>query len=167
MVQKLILQPSQVRALVPHFPVLDMEKMKRIKTAFSTTRVKVSDRSSGRHVSAEVLDVPALLTTPVSANDDELYILNGKHRAVWAGLLDINLVVYRIQTRDQLRHCINRSSFGDLHLDALEESFDERQKYIAICRASRVENVADLIEHHRTDLQSLLRSSGRFSKMIA
>ncbi|HBB02849.1 MAG: hypothetical protein US89_C0007G0032 [Candidatus Peregrinibacteria bacterium GW2011_GWF2_38_29] len=144
MITKLILEPEDMIELVPHWPELDADKLARIARR-GLNHVKIHNRFTGGHISADVLNVPPITVCDSNLHPGRGYIINGKNRATIALLIRAPLVAINVETRNDIEHCLPRECFGDITTQGTLESFENRLVYERRCQAEGVSTMSDLL----------------------
>lgn len=132
--KKVILTPQQCGLLIPHWPELDTEKLKKLGRMVTRTS------SFAPRQNTLVMAAPPILIT------EENYILNGKHRAFTAAKHGYSLEAYRVQNEHDIFYHTPRDAYEDVGLENVMEAFGNRAIYISFCRSNGINCISDLLE---------------------
>lgn len=143
--RKTILTPEECGKLIPHWPELKPEKLRRLNRG--VTRIK--KLSDGQRVS--VMDVVPVLI----ASDG--YILNGKHRAYVAARDGYCLEACVVERRGDVVHHVPAKAYGERGVEGIFEAYDNMPFYRGHSASHGVRRINDLVERNRLTGDALSR----------
>lgn len=130
--QKKVLTPRECGELIPHWPEINPKKLERLKRMMT----KYSKFYEGIRIL--VMGATPILTT------EEGYIINGKHRALWAYHKGYNLENYVISDAKDILFHTPHKAFGEVGLEGALHTFCYKDHYIEGCHNLGVYSVEDL-----------------------
>ncbi len=134
--KKEILNWQECGELTLHWPEIDFEKLKNA--------YKIGRKFSRFDSSKIVIASPPILLTNNNIMTQSQYIINGKHRALFAYLSQSNSETISIANSNELRYSVPPNTFGSGGLDQVIATFDNRYSYIDYCKLSKTITVKDL-----------------------
>lgn len=131
--QKRILTPEGCGNLIPHFPELNDEKLKRL----NRISTRMSKFVQGQRI--VVMDTPPILIL------EDQYILNGKHRAYWATLNRFNLEACIAVDGPDIIYHTPHCTYGETGLEGVLEAYKNQAIYISLCNKIGIYTISDFI----------------------
>ncbi len=143
--RKEVLTPEECGGLIPHWPEIDLKKIDRLRRMMTRYSKFYGD------IRPLVMGSIPILTT------EEGYIVNGKHRAVWAHHKGYNLETYIVSDGRDIQFHTPHKAFGEVGLEGALEAFVNRGNYIERCYSQGIYSVKDLYVKNKAIFLDMLK----------